>query len=886
MVMNTINVQLFEVLGTGGDSSFSGVIAGGQASTSFDPNGGGRLRKSGNSRLTLSGNNTYSNRTFVSDGSQIRVQSNTALGSTAINTDAFTTSGGAYELDNGAGLTIDKAFRLNGTGTSDQGAILNLTGNNEIIREVQIGWNGGSTVASAASIGVSNGTTLTLSDVIEGDEDLSKVGLGTLTFSGTSSNTHMGTTIVEGGVLLLDKTGADAIANLLDVKTAGTARLVQSDQIPDTAGVRIDGGIFDMDGLPESMGSLEFYSGTLNQGGALLSLAETGTALTMRNATTTGSIALTGGAGGEVRFDATDNGTGTIASLTTGAPSRTFNIDNGIAATDLLLQASSGGSFVKEGAGRLELSGTHSHGGSTVTVNNGQLAVTGTLTTDATAVSSGGTLMGTGVVDAPVNTSGRIAPGLSIGTLTVAGDVTFSSGSVYEVEVNPTESDLLISSTGNIQIDSGATLDIIHEAGMYPPTFSYLIISAPTGTVTGTFDTVQSTLPLFLDTVLYQSNAVFLEQAVLPFSDVVTAGNGARVAQCLDEITPAPGSDLESIYEVLQCCSNLEFLESALNQMQPSLLKNMALSQQNNLVKVRSAITQRLNSAYQTPCSLQARRSKLNLWVSAGGNYFQQNERFDNPESHTKTFTTLLGVDGTPATNVHLGATGAFSCSDIKWKESAGNGSIYAGSGSLFAGYDHARFFIDGCLSGAYNYYQEKRHIRFDPINRVARGNFDGWQFLSHLRLGGRIRNGRGFEVSPFAMADYITMHQDSFTERGAKSLNLDVEDSMYNLLRSEGGLSLNQCFWHYHLQYLLHLKLSYVREDRWQGQTYRANLVDTGCTFRVKGVNPTRNIFAPSLGLTITKWNSKIQISMLYDGEFSRHYRNHNGNLELIVPF
>ena len=79
------------------------------------------------------------------------------------------------------------------------------------------------------------------------------------------------------------------------------------------------------------------------------------------------------------------------------------------------------GSFTKQGAGRLNYTGTGTLSGAT-TVAAGLLSVNGSLANSAVTVLSGASLGGTGTVGATtIQSGGTIAPGNSIGTLQVNG---------------------------------------------------------------------------------------------------------------------------------------------------------------------------------------------------------------------------------------------------------------------------------------------------------------------------------------------------------------------------------------------------------------------------------------------------------------------------------
>ncbi len=112
-----------------------------------------------------------------------------------------------------------------------------------------------------------------------------------------------------------------------------------------------------------------------------------------------------------------------IATLTTG------NDNTGTTYSGAIQGA---GGLTKAGTGNFVLSGTSAYTGAT-TVNAGTLSVNGDISSSSVVtVNSGGTLGGTGTLPSTViNSGGTLAPGNSIGTINVSGDLNFNSGAYY-----------------------------------------------------------------------------------------------------------------------------------------------------------------------------------------------------------------------------------------------------------------------------------------------------------------------------------------------------------------------------------------------------------------------------------------------------------------------
>jgi autotransporter-associated beta strand protein len=134
------------------------------------------------------------------------------------------------------------------------------------------------------------------------------------------------------------------------------------------------------------------------------------------------------------------NGVGTITRTTT---SDTLTIGSGNSSGNFsgtIQNGTSGSLFLlKTGTGTQELSGANSHIGGT-TVSQGALRVsnvTGSATgSGSVKVFADATLTGSGAIAGDVNVGGTLDPGSQIGTLTVGGDFTLSTGGILRIGIN------------------------------------------------------------------------------------------------------------------------------------------------------------------------------------------------------------------------------------------------------------------------------------------------------------------------------------------------------------------------------------------------------------------------------------------------------------------
>ncbi len=128
----------------------------------------------------------------------------------------------------------------------------------------------------------------------------------------------------------------------------------------------------------------------------------------------------------------------------------------------------------------MSLAGASTYTGPT-NIDAGALDVNGSLA--STVAVNSATLVGSGTIGGlTVANGGIVAPGNSIGTLHVAGNVGLDAGSVYQVEVNASgQSDLI--AAGGMRRCPGASVQV---SGALPPNLTYTILTAQGG-VSGTF---------------------------------------------------------------------------------------------------------------------------------------------------------------------------------------------------------------------------------------------------------------------------------------------------------------------------------------------------------------------------------------------------------------
>lgn len=356
----TVSGLMRDSTGAGGESAIAAVV-----------------QKTDTGRVALSGFNTYTALTDVQQGA-LRLQNSSALGDVSLATTVA--AGAAVEADffeGGAedfGLIINEPITLNGSGIGNTGALRNVS-------EFANTWAGTVTLATNSHIGVDAGGLLTITGVIGGSGELTKVGPSFLTMAGTLGNAYSGNTRVNEGTLLLSKS-ANVVAIpanttlFIGDDTGGTnadvVRLTTTNQFGGTNAansvnvVIVTSGLLDLNNQIDEVGNLTMTSGNVTTG--------------------TGII----GVRGNIQSNAAAS-PATISGKVALSTSHTITVADGTAADDLVIPAqliggnSAINTVTKLGPGRLVLAGPSTGFKQVVRVEQGTLTLQNDLALGDTA---------------------------------------------------------------------------------------------------------------------------------------------------------------------------------------------------------------------------------------------------------------------------------------------------------------------------------------------------------------------------------------------------------------------------------------------------------------------------------------------------------------------
>jgi len=530
-----IEVQDSAILGIGGVTLANSV------------SGNGEIIKTASNVATLTGNNTGFGGRDARAAGTVSVQDVAALGSGVVNISA----GAQLQINSATAQELSVSLFGEGDLIKSGAGRLVINGNNAFLGDLniqagtlQVDGSGSSgfgniDVASGATLNLHNQNGRTLSNTLSGAGQVVKTGAGFTTIQ-TGGQYSGGTSLQEGGLrvtslgalgtgpittaagttLLLTHADTTPMVVTSIMQGAGTFRKEGAGMVVVNAPNTYTGGTVIQEGrLGLNFGDALGTGGIQVASGAILGIGNitlannmTGAGQIIKTAADVATLAgnNTGFTGellvqqGGVTVNAQSALGGAAVNIAAGAQLN-FNNTADVAFSNALGGA---GTLAKLGNGRLDFTNAFSIGA--LTVAAGRVRMNGTGTTNAN-VAVGATLDGTGRIIGNLANNGTVAPGNSIGTLTVQGNYVQNAGSVLEVEFDAAGNIDRLDVTGTATLNGG-TLRFVSLGGAEGTGGTFLTAA---GGLTGNFasmETVGAQLPL---TVIYQTGSALMAPSVV-----------------------------------------------------------------------------------------------------------------------------------------------------------------------------------------------------------------------------------------------------------------------------------------------------------------------------------------------------------------------------------
>ena len=746
--------------------------------------GAGNLTKTGVGSMTLGGANTYSGTTTFGAGTTSVSAANNLGDGSATNDLVFNGGSLAYTaaFDQTRDVTMTGAGSIN-TGGFAAGITGNLTGAGTLTKNdtgtltlTGAHTNSGALVINAGTLALVDASTRTYNGNISGSGNLTLSGTGVLTLGGT--NTLSGTTSLSNGQTV-SVAGDTNLGNGNLSINQGTLRLAADAYTNNILIGASDATVFANTGDVTLSGNITGATGRLTKTGAS-NLVLTGTntfgdglvinagRITADSVTALGSGAITNN--GELNIDLAA-GTETLTNLMSGA-----------------------GWFQKVGNSTLIVTGNHGMTGD-VYATQGTLRVNGSLGSAAnTYIIGGARLGGTGTVaNVEVQNGGIFAPGNSIGTTNVVGDVDFLAGSHYAVEYTstPDDSDKIIA-TGNVVIDNGAILDLTGTNGNFLANTNYILISA--ASVTGTFGTVNNNLA-FLDADFDDSTAtdliLTLTRNNTSFADILNEDE-LDFANAFDDLA----NDLTTAFTNLTAAEAQAAAATLSNEHQGgvnnfassintgvlnTIANRMGHSFDGTVEEVAEATPSNDGTyiaAYLEPQAGSNFDRQVNVWMQAVGGFGRDDSSASDPTNERHSYGALAGVD-VPFDD--KGIFGFFAGYERGEVETAAQGSS-SDVDNYHAGAYAQRpvgdgWMVNGGLALTYHQIDTVRHVVLPGFDASPESDTNGYSASGFVEVSKPMQSGT-FKYAPFASFGIGHTSIDGYAEENGGLANLVVDDN------------------------------------------------------------------------------------------------------------
>ncbi|WP_152011741.1 autotransporter domain-containing protein, partial [Bosea sp. EC-HK365B] len=506
---------------------------------------------------------------------------------------------------------------------------------------------------------------------------------------------------------------------------------------------------------------------------------------------------------------------------------------------------------------------------------------------------------GSGTVGSTTIQAGAtIAPGNSIGTITVAGDITFAQGSTYEVEVSPdgSASDL-IRASGKARLSGGSVLHL-GEDGTYWANQRYTILTASQG-VEGRFDEVSSRY-LFLDPSLdYGADSVTLTllRNDLAFAAIARTRNQAQTALGLESLGEA--NPLWLSFTQLRD-------ESEARQAYDSLSGEIHASAKTVLIEgsqmMRGAVSDRIRAAFDgigapriatlayasgkgamdKGAISAAPAESLALWARGFGSWGQS--RGDgNAASLTRSSNGLAaGFDIAAAQEARIGIAAGYSRSRFEVARRLSRGEADSYHIGLYGGARFDRLRLTGAVSHAWHELSTRRSVSFPGLSEQLSSRHEARSIQAFGEIAYRFDLGpAAFE--PFANLAYVNLRSDAFAETGGVAA-LFARAQTSAVAFATLGLRAQMRFDLGSLPARLDTTLGWRRAA---GDITPLSLQGFagGAPFAIAGVPIARDALVLGAGLTLTVAPG-AELALAYDAQIASRATDHTLNARLDIRF
>lgn len=369
----------------------------------------------------------------------------------------------------------------------------------------------------------------------------------------------------------------------------------------------------------------------------------------------------------------------------------------------------------------------------------------------------------------------------------------------------------------------------------------------------------------------------------LSYLPMAGSGNLGKIAAYLDKFIPEAYSDLEKVYTDLDYLNWTDYgpdpIRNALNQISPTRYEAISFLMMRNSLLFSNAILERCFMLRQCPqaCTWPQSNQILLQAVAEFLNIRGNNSHF---ESNADTVGGVANIDYQLSNECIFGIAVSGMENYLRWHHHGGNAHIATANAGLYASYFPyseflpSHFFVDGFIGGGYQWTKSERHIKFPEIDRHAHSHQHGGNAQVDLQTGFNYSL-QNWIFTPLIRLSYFYIHQNSFKEHRAGSLNLHIRSFDGQILRAYLGTELTRGFLYECALIVPQVQLGWAHDSWLTGRRIGANLREVGGHFTVERLNIDRDSLLAGIKLG-TLFSNGINSCLDYNVELGNHFTSH----------
>jgi autotransporter family porin len=450
---------------------------------------------------------------------------------------------------------------------------------------------------------------------------------------------------------------------------------------------------------------------------------------------------------------------------------------------------------------------------------------------------------------------------------------------------------LNVSGTANFAKDTGLDINVVDAPTLTNGGTLTSVISA--GTLNASTFTMTDNSALYDFTYAIDGNVVNLKvissdsegNGVLDSVNRQGFTSGRGAAKVLDSFVNSgiTGNDIDKVTTALGKLSSKQ-VSDAVAETLPLLvagttgLASNTMRGTNRVIQSRQASNRGLSSGDEFLVDKA-------VWLKPVGSWSRQQERNGVSGYDADSYGFVGGIDGEITPSSRLGFALSYMNTDVDGNGSASGNSADIDAYQLIAygSHDLTQFEnveVSWQADVGLNKNDSKRYIGF--MNRKATADYDSYAAHVGAGIGKRFQLTEQSLIMPSLRADYAYIKDESYTEKGAGALNLDVDsvnaEELILMAQVEANYQWNEKT---SLSTTLGVGYDVINDDT----SLTASYTGGGAAFTTEGMDPSPWLARAGVGATMSL-NDMTELTASYDLEGREDFLNQTASVNMRWRF